>query len=80
VKRLRASAASLRAGLDAFQVLFGTGASSTDREEYIKLLRQQAMQQEIDALEPSTAAPQIPGSDEAFPGRTLVVSSSSTSQ
>jgi hypothetical protein len=46
-KRLRAGAASLKAGLDAYKTLFfdGTDASTAECHQYRELLRQQAMQQ-----------------------------------
>jgi hypothetical protein len=46
-KRLRAGAASLKAGLDAYKTLFfdGTDARTTECQQYRELLRQQAMQQ-----------------------------------
>jgi hypothetical protein len=46
-KRLRAGAASLRGGLDAYRTLFAedTGASAAHRNKYLELLRQEAMQQ-----------------------------------
>jgi hypothetical protein len=80
-KRLRASAASLRAGLDAFKTLFGADADCADRAEYINLLRQQEMQQARAAVESSTAAPQAtePSPGNALPVRSEVSSLSSRS-
>jgi hypothetical protein len=57
-KKLRAGAASLRAGLDAYKVLFseGAGASAADRDTYCELLRQQAIKQAQSAIQVPAAA------------------------
>jgi hypothetical protein len=57
-KRLRAGAASLRAGLDAYKTLFAyeAGASTAECEQYRELLRQQALQQARSAIQAPTAA------------------------
>jgi hypothetical protein len=51
-KRLRAGAASLRAGLDAYKTIFAedAGASAADRDQYLGLLRQEAIQQAQSAI------------------------------
>jgi hypothetical protein len=52
-KQLSAGTASLRAGLDAYKILFtyNDGASTQYRHEYLDLLRKQAMQQAHIALQ-----------------------------
>jgi hypothetical protein len=52
-KQLSAGADSLRAGLDAFRILFtdNDGASTKYRHEYRDLLRKQAIQQVLIALQ-----------------------------
>jgi hypothetical protein len=66
-KKLRAGVASLRAGLDAYKVLFseGTGASAADRDTYCELLRQQAMQQAQSAIQVPAPTP-MTGSSPVF--------------
>jgi hypothetical protein len=58
-KKIQAGAASLRAGLDAYKILFseGAGASAADRDKYCELLRKQEMQQPQSAIQVPTAAP-----------------------
>jgi hypothetical protein len=79
-KRLRAEAASLGAGLDAYKVLFseGAGASAADRDKYCDLLRQQATQQAQSAIQVPVAVP-LTGSSPIFLGREMSEKISSSS-
>jgi hypothetical protein len=79
-RRLRAEAASLRAGLDAYKVLVseGAGASAADRDIHCDLLRQQAMKQVQSAIQVPGAVP-LTGSSPIFLGREMSGNTSSSS-